>query len=171
MQIRVYGDRILRTKCLAVRKISAQEQRIFDEMLAKMREGGGVGLAASQVGLNKQMLVVDIGKGVLKLANPKIRKRSGSQAIEEGCLSVPGILVKVKRAKNILLEALNEYNQKISLIAEDILAIVLQHEIDHLRGKLIIDYLPWHKKIVAINKLKSKRARPEAKGKECTQQL
>ncbi|MEW6008562.1 MAG: peptide deformylase [Candidatus Omnitrophota bacterium] len=158
MEIKIYGDPILRKKCFTVKEIGEGELRIFDEMLQEMRKKGGVGLAACQVGINKQMLVVDVAGKILKLANPKILKRQGALAIEEGCLSLPEILIKVKRAKKINLEAINELNQKISLTCEDILAIVLQHEIDHLEGRLIIDYLPWYKKIKAIRKLKAKKA-------------
>jgi peptide deformylase len=157
MEIKIYGDSILRKKCLAVAKIGDEEKQIFDSMVKIMRQSGGVGLAACQVGFNKQMLVVDCQGKALRLANPKIYQKKGSFAIEEGCLSVPDIKVRVKRFKNIKLKALNEYNQRIVLNAEDLLAVVLQHEIDHLRGKLIIDYLPWYKKVKAIRLLKSKR--------------
>lgn len=157
MQIRIYGDDILRKKCKPVAKITDEEREIFDQMVKKMRESGGVGLAACQVGLNKQMLVVDMANQALKLANPKICRREGCQVIEEGCLSLPQIQVKVKRSKKLKVQALNEYNQLISLDAQDLLAIVLQHEIDHLHGKLIIDYLPWYKKLRAIKELRAKR--------------
>jgi peptide deformylase len=156
MQIRIYGDKILRKKCLLVKAITDKERQIFDQMVAKMREHGGVGLAASQVGLNKQMLVVAWNNEIFRLANPKICKRQGKQAVEEGCLSVPEVVVKVKRAKRIALRALNDKNEAISFAAEDVLAVILQHEIDHLKGRLIIDYLPWHKRIAAIKKLKER---------------
>ncbi|MBU2541569.1 MAG: peptide deformylase [Candidatus Omnitrophica bacterium] len=157
MQIKIYGDSILRKKCVAIREVADEEKRIFQEMVNLMREAGGVGLAACQVGLNKQMLVVDLGDKALKLANPKICLAQGSQSIEEGCLSLPEIRVKVKRAKKIKVKALNEHNQKITLSAEDLLAVVIQHEIDHLKGRLLIDYLPWYRRIGAMRKLKSKR--------------
>ncbi len=162
MEIKIYGDPILRKKCIKVKEIGQQELHLFDRMLAQMRQKGGVGLAACQVGINKQMLVIDVSGEVLKLANPKILSRHGAVAIEEGCLSLPQILIKVRRAKKINLEGINELNQKISLVAEDILAIVLQHEIDHLQGRLIIDYLPWYKRIKAIKKLKAiRRCKPQ----------
>ena len=157
MEIRIYPNTILRKKCLAVKEVGRQEQKIFEEMVKLMRQAGGMGLAACQVGLDKQMLVVDLGNKALKLANPKICKREASQSMEEGCLSLPEITVEVKRAEKIKLEAVNELNQLVSFNAEGILAIALQHEIDHLQGKLIIDYLPWYKKLKAIRKLKSKR--------------
>lgn len=154
MQIRIYGDDILRKKCKPIAKIGDEEREILDQMVKKMRESGGVGLAACQIGLDKQLLVVDLANKALKLANPKICNRAGRQAIEEGCLSLPQIQVKVNRSKKIKLKALDENNQQVSVSAEDLLAIVLQHEIDHLRGRLIIDYLPWYKKIKAIKALK-----------------
>ena len=163
MQIRIYGDDILRKKCKPIAKIGDEEREILDQMVKKMRESGGVGLAACQVGLNRQLLVVDLANKALKLANPKICKRAGKQVIEEGCLSLPQIQVKVKRSKKIKLEALDEHNQQIFIDAEDLLAIVLQHEIDHLHGKMIIDYLPWYKKIKAIKALKEYRRRMRGK--------
>lgn len=157
MEITIYGDDILRKKCQPVKSIGKEERQILEQMAQKMRQSGGVGLAACQVGINKQMLVVDFANQTLKLANPRIRKRQGTFSIEEGCLSLPEIVVKIKRAKKIKLEALNENNEKIVLDAEDLLAIILQHEIDHLNGRLIIDYLPWYKKTQAIKALKAKK--------------
>jgi peptide deformylase len=98
--------------------------------------------------------VVDIGDGLYKLINPKIVKKAGKQAISEGCLSVPGVCIKVKRAKQIWVEAKDENNQQIEIQAKDLLACVLQHEIDHLKGKLIIDYASFVDKLRIKQKLK-----------------
>jgi len=105
-----------------------------------MKLSGGVGLAAPQVGINRQMVLVDIGQGPVMLINPKIMKKSGTEVMEEGCLSLPGIYVSVKRAKSIVVNALNLDNEKTVIKASGLLARVMQHEIDHLRGKMIIDY-------------------------------
>lgn len=100
----------------------------------------GVGLAASQVGINQTMIVVDIGSGLYKLINPKVVKREGQQINQEGCLSVPNICINIKRAKKVVVLAKDENGKPLNIEAQDLLACVLQHEIDHLKGKLIIDY-------------------------------
>jgi peptide deformylase len=97
--------------------------------------------------------VVDIGQGPLKLANPRIVNKKGSGVMEEGCLSLPGIMIKVKRAEQVVVAAQNEFGERIEIQAEGLLARVLQHEIDHLKGILIIDYLPWLKRIMLKRKL------------------
>lgn len=122
-----------------------------------MYQAKGVGLAANQVGVNKQMLVIDIGSGLIKMANPKIIKKSGKEIMEEGCLSLPDLNVKVCRAKNVVVTGINEYNQRVKIEARDILARAFQHEVDHLNGKLIIDYASWYKKIALTLKKKAKR--------------
>lgn len=122
-----------------------------------MYEASGIGLAAPQVGIDEQMIVVDIGKGLYKLINPLIVKRQGRQAIDEGCLSCPGVSIKVPRAKYIIVEALDDDSKKVTIDAEGLLACVLQHEIDHLSGKLIVDYAPLWKRVSMRKKLKEKR--------------
>ena len=116
-------------------------------------------MAASQVGIDKQMVLVDVGGGPVILINPRITKRKGSQKMEEGCLSLPGIYVNVKRARRITVSGLNEHNKKISICAYDLFARALQHEIDHLRGRLIIDYASFFQKIALRKKLKSLRGK------------
>ncbi len=105
-----------------------------------MRCGGGIGLAAPQVGIDRQFVMVDVGEGLLILVNPRIVRKSGSAVMEEGCLSLPGAYVKVKRAKKVTVTGYNEFFDKIDISASDLLARALQHEIDHLRGRLILDY-------------------------------
>jgi len=140
LRLRIYGDKSLRRKATAVKKVTTDEKNLLEEMAKVMYANAGVGLAAPQVGINKQIIVCDAGKGLYKLINPKIKKRQSSCFMQEGCLSVPGICVSVKRPKKVLVEALDEFNKKLSFWAEDLLARVIQHEIDHLKGKLIIDY-------------------------------
>ena len=107
----------------------------------------GVGLAAPQVGINEAFIVVDAGSGLYKLVNPKILKKEGIQVNDEGCLSVPGVYIKVKRAKKIWVSALDETSKPIKFEAHDLLACALQHEIDHLYGRLIVDYASFFKKM------------------------
>ncbi|HAJ56749.1 MAG TPA: peptide deformylase [Candidatus Omnitrophica bacterium] len=155
LKLRFYGDPVLRRRSAAVAEVTDKERDILNEMAEVMRISGGIGLAAPQVGINKQMVLVDVGQGPVILINPRIIKRSGSSSLEEGCLSLPGVYVKVKRAKTVQVSGLNEKNQKIKICAYDLLARALQHEIDHLRGRLIIDHAGFLQKIKLRKKLRS----------------
>jgi peptide deformylase len=155
LEIKIIGDSVLRKKARPVAKITQRHKDILSQMARIMYESSGIGLAAPQVGVDEAMLVVDIGRGGLyKLVNPRIVKREGEQAIEEGCLSVPGVNVKVPRSRKIWLEALDEDGKPLALEAERLLACVFQHEIDHLLGKLIVDYVPVWKRWVLRKKIK-----------------
>jgi peptide deformylase len=120
--------------------VGAEEREIIEEMADMMRLAGGIGLAAPQVGIDRQLIIVDIGQGLVALFNPRILKRSGSAVMEEGCLSLPGVHVKVKRARSVTVTGLNEHNEIVKLSATDLMARALQHEMDHLRGRVILDY-------------------------------
>jgi len=154
VEIRTYGDPVLRKKAEPVDSVGPEEQKLFDEMEQVMNCAQGVGLAAPQVGISKQMIVVDVGQGPLKLANPKIIKSEGSKVAEEGCLSLPGVSIKVKRAFKITVEALNYDNQKVSVEAGDLAARAIQHEIDHLSGTLIVDRTGFWSKFSLLKKLR-----------------
>ena len=155
LRIRTLGDPVLRKKSAPVKKITDEHRELLSKMAQLMYEDEGVGLAAPQAGLNLEMIVVDTGKGGLyKLINPKINKRQGSQVNKEGCLSVPGVCIKIKRANKIKLEALDESGKPLNIEAEGLLACVFQHEIDHLRGKLIVDYASFLEKIKITKALK-----------------
>ena len=153
LKIRIFGDSALRKKAGPVGEITQRHRDILSSMSRIMYEASGIGLAASQVGISEAMIVVDVGSGLYKLINPKIIKRQGTQALEEGCLSVPGVCIKVKRANKVLVTALDEYAKPVNIEAEGLLACCLQHEIDHLRGKLIVDYASLLDKIKIKNKL------------------
>jgi len=158
LKVNIFGDPVLRKKAKPVQEVTAEHRKILNLMAESMYEHSGIGLAAPQVGISAQLIVVDIGEGICKLVNPKIVKRQGRQAIQEGCLSVPGASVKVKRAKQVWVEALDENNCALKIEAKDLFACVLQHEIDHLEGKLIVDYasllekLRIKRKIAALKK-------------------
>jgi len=126
-------------------------------MVRIMYDSSGIGLAAPQIGINESMIVIDIGQGLYKLINPRIIKKQGVQSMEEGCLSVPGVGIKIKRAKKIWVKALDDLGKEVDLAAEGLFACVFQHEIDHLNGKLIIDYASF------VEKLKIKKALAELK--------
>ncbi len=141
-EIKKYPDSVLRKKALEIKEITDKEVKLFEEMLFTMRYFAGIGLAAPQIGITKSLIVVDIGDGPIRLANPVIMGTKGlGGKWEEGCLSVPGIGVSIARPKEITVSGLNEFGKVVELKAQGLLARVLQHEIDHLQGKLIIDYL------------------------------
>jgi peptide deformylase len=167
LKVNVFGDPILRKKAKSVKQVTAEHRKILNLMAESMYAHSGIGLAAPQVGISAQLIVVDIGEGLYKLVNPKIVKRQGSQAIQEGCLSVPGVCVKVRRAKQVWVEALNENNCALKLEAKDLFACVLQHEVDHLEGRLIIDYPSFIEKL----KIKRKLAALKSESKTCKLQL
>lgn len=139
-KLRFYPDLALRRKSVLVRRVTDRHRVILSAMSQAMYADQGIGLAAPQIGVNEAMIVVDIGQGPYKLVNPKIVKRQGRQALEEGCLSVPGVCIKVKRSRKVWVKAWDENGRPLEIEAEDLLACVLQHEIDHLSGRLIIDY-------------------------------
>jgi len=136
-----------------VQRVTEHHRAMLSEMSRLMYDASGIGLAASQVGLDEAMIVVDVGSGLYKLINPVITKKEGTQALEEGCLSVPGVCIKVKRARRVVVEALDDSGKPVSVEAGDLLACVLQHEIDHLKGRLIVDYASFLDKIKLKKKL------------------
>lgn len=140
LKIRILGEPVLRKKARPVREVNSGRQEILARMSRIMYESSGIGLAAPQVGIEESMIVVDVGSGLYKLVNPKIIRREGSAVLEEGCLSVPGVCIKIKRAQKVSLKALDDSGKPVAIEAEGLLARVFQHEIDHLRGKLIVDY-------------------------------
>ena len=157
LKIKVFGDPILRKKAKPVNRVTSEHREILSQMAQSMYEDAGIGLAAPQIGISAQLIVVDIGEGLYKLINPKIVKRQGSQAISEGCLSVPGVCIKVKRSKEVWIEARDENNHLLKIAAKDLFACVLQHEIDHLKGRLIVDYASFLEKLRIKRKLAALR--------------
>lgn len=156
LEIKKYPDSVLRKSSLDVKEITERESRLFDDMLFTMRHFQGIGLAAPQIGISKKLIVADIGKGAIKLANPVILDATGLDKMEEGCLSIPGVGVAIERPNNILVRGLNEKGDVVELEAQGLLARVLQHEIDHLKGKLIIDYLSLLGKLGRMRLFKKK---------------
>lgn len=162
LKIKVFGDSVLRKKAKPVGRITDGHRRILSQMAKTMYDDSGIGLAAPQVGASVQLIVVDIGEGLYKLVNPKIIKRQGRQSMSEGCLSVPGVCIKVKRAKQVWVQAQDENSKFIEIEAQDLFACVLQHEIDHLKGKLIIDYASFLEKLRIKRKLAALRIKVKA---------
>ncbi len=153
LTIRLYGDPVLRKKAVSVTSVGPSERILIKAMWAAMYENKGVGLAAPQVGISQQIFVADVGQGPLAIINPKILKKIGSEKMEEGCLSIPGIKVNVKRPKEIVVQYTDEHNQKVETKLGELLARVFLHESDHLNGKLIIDYASLTQKALLRKKL------------------
>ncbi|HFQ13172.1 MAG TPA: peptide deformylase [Gammaproteobacteria bacterium] len=139
-----YPDERLRTVARPVEHFDDDLRKLIDDMLETMYAAPGIGLAATQVDVHKQLLVIDISEEKnrpLVLINPEILERDGCQKFDEGCLSVPGIYETVERAQHIRLRARDPHGEPFEMEAEDLLAVCIQHEMDHLQGKLFVDYL------------------------------
>jgi len=154
-KIREEGDEILKKKSRKVEEINEKIQELIDDMLETMYKANGVGLAAVQVGVLKQVVVIDIddGNGPLVLINPKILKEKGEQEVEEGCLSFPNKFAKVIRPYEVTVEALDRDGETIRVKAKELMAQALSHEIDHLNGMVFVDkVLPGTLEYVDPNK-------------------
>jgi len=149
--IRLYGDKVLRRKSREVKEMNGDIQKLIDDMAKLMHKNKGLGLAAPQVGILKRVIIADVGEGLVSLVNPKILWRQGKDVMSEGCLSIPEISLEIERSKEVIVEGLNREGEKIQLGAVGLLARVLQHEIDHLDGILIVDRVP-KKRIKPIKK-------------------
>ncbi|MGM0370548.1 MAG: peptide deformylase [Bacillota bacterium] len=140
LQIREVGDPVLRTPANQVDRVTDKTRELLDNMQETMYDANGVGLAAPQVGISKDIVVIDIGKGLLELINPEIVEESEKTYIdEEGCLSIPGKTDQVKRAYEIEVQALDRDGEQIEFDAQGLLARAIQHELDHLEGVLFTD--------------------------------
>ncbi len=147
MEIKKYpNDDVLRKICEPVNGITQEESELFDRMLYTMRYFKGIGLAAPQIGLSKRMIIAEVDNKVIKLANPKVINKKGKDKMIEGCLSIPDTSVDVKRSYSITAVGLNEKGDEVELDLKGLLARVVLHEIDHLDGKLIVDYMNFLKK-------------------------
>lgn len=140
-EIRLSGDEILRKNCRVVEEVDDRIKELLEDMVETMHEYNGVGLAGPQVGILKRVIVIDLydGEPPLKLVNPEIVKEKGVQEVEEGCLSFPNQYAKLIRPKEVVVTALNENGEKVKIVAKDLLAQALSHEIDHLNGILFVD--------------------------------
>ena len=158
-----FPDPRLRTKAVPVdpaRIADPAFQTLLDDMFHTMYEAPGIGLAASQVDVHQRFMVMDISEDKsqpLVFINPEITTADGHQVYQEGCLSVPGIFADVTRANRITVKALDRKGQPFELTADGLLAICIQHEMDHLEGKVFIDYLSPLKREMVRKKLEKQR--------------
>ncbi|MCU7795887.1 MAG: peptide deformylase [Candidatus Thiodiazotropha sp. (ex Myrtea spinifera)] len=161
-----FPDPRLRNKAKPVAEVDDSIRRLIDDMLETMYEAPGIGLAATQVNVAKRLVVIDLSEDKnepLCLINPEIIEKDGIEQMEEGCLSVPGIYEKVTRANHIRVRALDRDGHPFEMEAEDLLAVCIQHELDHLEGKLFVDYLSSLKRQRIRKKLeKENRQQTEA---------
>jgi len=139
-----YPDARLYTVAKPVSKVDEKIQRLIDDMAETMYEAPGIGLAATQVDVHLQIIVIDISEGKNKLQvfiNPVVKTKTGTQEYEEGCLSVPGVYENVTRAETVEIEALDRNGKPFTLEADGLMAVCIQHEMDHLLGKVFVQYL------------------------------
>ncbi len=139
LKICVQGNPVLKKKARAVKKITPQHLKLMDDMLETMIAAPGIGLAAPQVGVSERIIVVKVDDVVYFLVNPKITKKSGRAVCFEGCLSVPGVEAPVERYSQVCLQALDRTGKPVTINADSLLAVVFQHEIDHLDGVLFVE--------------------------------
>jgi peptide deformylase len=160
LQILEFPDPRLRNRAQPVAQVDAALRTLLDDMFETMYAAPGIGLAATQVNVAKRVLVIDLSERrnePLALINPEILQRAGVEETEEGCLSVPGYFDKVTRAEQIRVRALDRDGKQIEFDADGLLAVCIQHEIDHLDGKLFVDYLSELKRTRIRKKLEKER--------------
>jgi peptide deformylase len=141
LPIRVLGDPVLREETNPVDAFTPELQQLIDDMFETMHAAHGVGLAAPQVGRSERLTVMDVHGERYVLINPEIVEREGTIKWEEGCLSIPELYGDVNRAARVVVEALDREGKEIRVEGTELLGVCLQHEIDHLHGKLFIDHL------------------------------
>ena len=140
--IRVLPDPILRQRSKRVRNIDGSIQKLIGDMIETMHAVGGVGLAAPQVGVPLRVIVIGIpGEEDIALINPEVVRRTGERLVDEGCLSIPGYIGQIKRAVSVRVKGRAPTGKEVRIKADELLAEVLEHEIDHLNGVLYVDYL------------------------------
>jgi len=172
LSILQFPDPRLRLEARTVEQVGPDIQRLVDDMLETMYAAPGIGLAATQVNERKRVIVIDVSEGQdqpLCLINPEVLERRGNEQMDEGCLSVPGFYEPVERAEWVRVRALDREGQPFEIEADGLLAVCIQHEIDHLDGRLFVDYVSALKRERIRKKLeKAKRhhtppaPRPEA---------
>ncbi len=164
LEILEFPDPRLRSKAKPVKEVTGKLISLADKMLDAMYEAPGIGLAATQVNFHQRMIVLDVSeekKSPLILINPTLEEQEGEIETSEGCLSVPGFWEPVVRSSRIVINAINREGNPFTMQAEDFLAVCIQHEMDHLEGKLFVDYIsPTKRQLIRkkLQKLQKQRA-------------
>ncbi len=161
--IRVFGDPVLRQRAAEIEEIDAKIVRLSEEMIETMYAAPGVGLAAPQVGIERRIFVYDVGEGPRTVINPEIIESSGEWSYEEGCLSVPDLQWPIVRPKEVHLVGRDLQGNEISIEADELLARVLQHELDHLDGILLLERLEKDQRKQAMRVLRTRALSGSAK--------
>ena len=169
LNILQYPNPRLRDHAKPVEAVDESVRRLVDDMFETMYEAPGIGLAATQVGVPKRVIVIDISddrSSPLCLINPELASRQGEEQMDEGCLSVPGVYETVTRAERVTVRALDRNGDSLEIETGGLLAVCIQHEIDHLDGKLFVDYLSSLKRQRIRRKLEKegRQRAPEARG-------
>lgn len=170
LEILTFPDERLRRRAEPVQQVDDGVRRLVDDMLETMYDAPGIGLAAVQVNVPKRVIVIDISDEKdqpLCLINPEILERTGEEQMDEGCLSVPGFFESVTRADRVRVRALDRAGEPFELATDGLLAVCIQHEIDHLDGKLFVDHISALKRQRIRKKLEKERrqAAPVPAGK------
>ncbi|MEW8461921.1 MAG: peptide deformylase, partial [Candidatus Thiodiazotropha endolucinida] len=167
-----FPDPRLRNKAKPVAQVDDSIRRLIDDMLETMYQAPGIGLAATQVNVAKRVVVIDLSEEKnqpLCLVNPEIIEKDGDEQMEEGCLSIPGVYEMVKRANLIRVRALGRDGAAFEMEAEGLLAVCIQHELDHLEGKLFVDYLSSLKRQRIRKKLEKESRQQDTPGAKAHQ--
>jgi len=156
--IRLYGDPVLKQRAAEVTDVNGALVRLVDDMVQTMYEAPGLGLAAPQVGVQKRLFVYDLndGHGPKAIVNPTVSEHRGEWEFEEGCLSVPGLYFPIVRPKEVHLTGYDLDGNEVSIEADEILARLFQHELDHLDGKLLLEYLDADQRKAALKALRDR---------------
>lgn len=163
LEIRKFPDEVLKRKALPVEEINGRLQSLIDDMIETMYAAPGIGLAAPQVGISRRLIVVDIGykdgkSSLLTIINPELILSEEIIDSEEGCLSLPGHILNIKRSARVVVKGMDRHGNPLEIEAEGLLARALQHEIDHLDGILILDRLgPFRKELLKKQILRERR--------------
>jgi peptide deformylase len=166
LEILKYPHPLLKKRCEEVDRIDGVVKKLIRDMTETMYQANGIGLAACQVGVSRRVIVVDVSpidpeKEFFAMVNPEVISEEGEIEHEEGCLSVPDCLEKLKRKEKVLVRGFSPAGKEIEISAEGILAIAIQHEIDHINGVLILDRISRLKREIYRNKLKKERRKKE----------
>ncbi len=154
LPIRTFGDPVLKERARPVETFDEALQRLASDMIDTMREAPGVGLAAPQVGRSIRLLVYDVGDGAHALINPTLYNEWGDQIGDEGCLSLPGLYYPLRRFAHVVADGYDVRGNPVRVEAGDLLARVVQHEVDHLDGVLFVDRLEGNDRRLALAQLR-----------------
>ena len=164
LDIVLYPEQGLREVCKPVKEMTNDIDKLIDDMFYTMYDAPGIGLAAPQIAVQERIIVVDVSEKKdqpIALINPEIIRSAGQISWEEGCLSLPGIYAKVTRPSEVIVKGMNRDGKTIEIEADELLAICLQHEIDHLNGKLFVDHLSGLKRSRALQQFRKQQMNQE----------